>query len=246
MAYSYNEYIGDGVTTDYLISFAGPTPGYLSEDHVHLYLNDVLQDDADREFVDDTHIRIIAPAAGTTIRFQRSSSIETPVVDWAGGAGVSSTNLDDNTLQMLYIAQEAYDLSADNNAIIGDFLAAVGSAETAATNAAASASEASDGADAASASAVLAAGYVSDVEALIDAIEDIGAPYVTFEVLDANGDVGTGADQVAAGNHTHTESDITDLGNYADATHTHTESDITDLGDYASTGKAIAMAMVFG
>lgn len=35
--------------------------------------------------------------------------------------------------------------------------------------------------------------------------------------------------------HTHTESDITDLGSYANSIHTHTESDITDLGNYASS-----------
>ena len=39
----------------------------------------------------------------------------------------------------------------------------------------------------------------------------------------------------AAASHTHTESDIIDLGSYASSTHTHTESDITDLGSYASS-----------
>ncbi|MCA1800223.1 MAG: hypothetical protein LC650_02925, partial [Actinobacteria bacterium] len=36
--------------------------------------------------------------------------------------------------------------------------------------------------------------------------------------------------------HTHTESDITDLGNYATVGHSHTESDITDLGNYTEVG----------
>ena len=49
---------------------------------------------------------------------------------------------------------------------------------------------------------------------------------VPFETLDANGDVGAGAAQVAAGDHDHD-------GDYADAAHTHTESQITDLGVYA-------------
>ena len=39
----------------------------------------------------------------------------------------------------------------------------------------------------------------------------------------------------AAASHTHTESDITDLGNYSVTGHTHTESDITDLGNYANS-----------
>lgn len=39
----------------------------------------------------------------------------------------------------------------------------------------------------------------------------------------------------AAASHTHTESDITDLGSYASSSHTHVETDITDLGSYASS-----------
>lgn len=87
---------------------------------------------------------------------------------------------------------------------------------------------------------------------------------VTFEVLDANEDVGTGADQVAQGNHLHddryyTEAEIdafgflttvsgaahnelTDLDyassghtGFAPTVHTHTESDITDLDKYTQT-----------
>lgn len=46
----------------------------------------------------------------------------------------------------------------------------------------------------------------------------------------------TALDGKAAASHTHTESDITDLGSYALVSHTHTESDITDLGSYATLG----------
>ena len=38
----------------------------------------------------------------------------------------------------------------------------------------------------------------------------------------------------AASSHTHTTSDISNFGNYANASHTHTEADITDLGNYAT------------
>lgn len=108
MAYAYNEYTGT-TNTDYLISFAGVAPGYLHEDHVLYFLNGVLQDPIERTFIDATHIQITAPLTTDTVRFQRSSSIETPLVDWEGGAGVSAANLDTNTLQMLYVAQEAAD-----------------------------------------------------------------------------------------------------------------------------------------
>lgn len=51
------------------------------------------------------------------------------------------------------------------------------------------------------------------------------ASEVTYENLDNNGDVGTGSDQVAKGNHLHT-------GVYADASHTHPTGDIVGLGTY--------------
>ena len=38
----------------------------------------------------------------------------------------------------------------------------------------------------------------------------------------------------AAASHTHTESDITDLGSYASSSHTHTTSDITDISNLAT------------
>lgn len=78
-------------------------------------------------------------------------------------------------------------------------------------------------------------------------ISDLGsyieASGVTFENLDANGDVGTGSDQVAVGNHTHATSGITS-GTFADARIAEsnvtqheaalsiTESQISDLGSY--------------
>ena len=86
---------------------------------------------------------------------------------------------------------------------------------------------------------------------------------VTFEALDANEDVGTGADQVAQGNHLHddryyTETEIDNFSflttisggahdelfnldyvssghiGFSPTVHTHTESDITDLQDYVT------------
>jgi hypothetical protein len=42
---------------------------------------------------------------------------------------------------------------------------------------------------------------------ILNVPSDLGADQVTYENLNANGDVGTGADQVAQGNHDH------DVGN---------------------------------
>jgi len=128
MAYAYNEYTGT-TDTDYLISFSGVAPGYLKEDHVKFYLNGVLQDNSLRTFIDSTHIQIAAPLATDVVRFRRESSIEVALVDWLSGAGVSAYNLDTNTLQMLYVAQESadvgdIDVSAAEAAEIGAVAAA--------------------------------------------------------------------------------------------------------------------------
>lgn len=136
MALSYYEVVSDGFQTDFLINFP-----YISQDHVKYYLDGELQDGIDREFITDTLIRITAPAAGKTIKFQRESSPETPIVDWAGGAGVSSINLDTNTLQMLYVAQETID-----QADIVNSAAYAAAAEASAISAAANAQIAEDSA----------------------------------------------------------------------------------------------------
>ena len=108
MAYAYNEYTGT-TNTDYLISFEGVSPGYLNEDHVIYYKNGVKQANTERTFIDATHVQITAPLTTDLIRFQRESSIEQALIDWLSGAGVSASNLDTNTLQMLYLAQETSD-----------------------------------------------------------------------------------------------------------------------------------------
>jgi len=138
--YAYNEWTGV-TSTEYTISFEGATGvegqpgefGYLDQDHVHFYLNEVLQDDSLRTFTTDTQITISAPLATDTVKFKRESSLTTPLVDWVSGAGVSAYNLDTNTLQMLYVAQEAYDevedsVSAASEAAISAAAAAVSAA----------------------------------------------------------------------------------------------------------------------
>ncbi len=52
-------------------------------------------------------------------------------------------------------------------------------------------------------------GVTSNIQTQIDNIDASGS--VTFENINANGDVGAGSDQVAQGNHTHTVANITDL-----------------------------------
>ena len=48
---------------------------------------------------------------------------------------------------------------------------------------------------------------ITNWDDILNVPSDLGADQVTYENLNANGDVGTGADQVAQGNHDH------DVGN---------------------------------
>ena len=55
-------------------------------------------------------------------------------------------------------------------------------------------------------------------------------------IVITDGVVSVKANVFADKTHTHTESDITDLGDYSVVGHKHTESDITDLKEYSEVG----------
>jgi len=137
MPYSYKEVTGDGTTAVYTIAFSGPSPGYISEDHIFVTYDTVLQDQANREFITEEQVKLLnVPVSGTTIRIYRNSSIKTALVDFEGGSTLSEANLDKNTTQMLMLAQESYDkggTSAEDLAIIA--AAAALSAQNAAISA---------------------------------------------------------------------------------------------------------------
>lgn len=52
---------------------------------------------------------------------------------------------------------------------------------------------------------------------------------VTYEILDSNGDIGSGSGQVASGGHKHTEADITDLQPYLLNINSESISDLSDV-----------------
>lgn len=106
---SVNEYIGDGSTTNWPISFAG---GFISRDHV---LADVITEGptyAPLEFtwVDDSNVEISpAVALGARFRVYRNTPRSQPLLDFSDGAFLTEKNLDTNSRQAVFIAQEAFD-----------------------------------------------------------------------------------------------------------------------------------------
>jgi len=137
MAYSYIQVVGDGVTSVYTLALSGPSPGYISQDHIFVSYDGILQDQSDREFVTEQQVRLLTvPAGGTVIKVFRESGIENPIVNFEGGAALSESNLDLNTTQMLMLAQEVEDTAGSTTEELD---AAVISAAASATSAAASA-----------------------------------------------------------------------------------------------------------
>lgn len=214
MPYSYNDFTGDGATVVYSISFEGATPGYLEEDHVKVEFDGVLQDLADRSFDTPTQVRlIVAPASGTIIRFQRESSVTTPLVDFAGGSQLSEKNLDRNTLQMLYLTQEAFDVGKATtdeieNAEIACLAAQVAAetaqtaaelAETNAETAQAHAETAETGAETAQTAAELAETHAETAETNAETAETNAAASAAAAVVSEDNVAGIEDDIIAQG-----------------------------------------------
>ena len=105
MAYSYQEFIGDGVTQTYTIPFS-----YVKRSEVNVFVGGT-QTSA-FEFLTDATINITAaPASGAVVRISRTTDLETRAVDFVAGAVLSEEDLDTAVIQVFNGAQEAVDKS---------------------------------------------------------------------------------------------------------------------------------------
>lgn len=99
--YATVNYTGNGVTTD----FAVPFP-FLSQSHVEVSVNSV---SVPTVFVGSV-IRISpAPAVSATISIQRNTSRATRIVDFQVDSNITEKDLDNDSKQAFYMAQEAID-----------------------------------------------------------------------------------------------------------------------------------------
>src|SRR6056297_1528163 len=242
MAYSYLQVIGDGTTNTYNIAFSGPSPGYISRDHIFVSYDEEIQDQSLREFVTDTQIRLLnVPDSGTIIKIYRESNIESAIVDFEGGAALTEKNLDLNTTQMLMLAQESADSAGViTNEALEYAQAAFNSAQEAADSAeeadtdAATASEAANTAEVFSAlsteAAIASAGYRDEAEAFVDSIGDLGGGDMLKSTYDSNND-GTvdSADTAAALTGTQADAIVVNSAHVTDTDNPH-EVDKTDVG----------------
>jgi len=100
MATTQNSYTGDGTTV--LYSFTFP---YLDESHVKVTLDEVLT--TAYTFANATQIQFnTAPASSVRIRIYRETNVDTAEATFFAGSSIRHTDLNDNQLQALYVAQE--------------------------------------------------------------------------------------------------------------------------------------------
>lgn len=147
MANSYVEYTGDGVTTNFNVTFE-----YLDKSHVSVKVDGV--DVAFTWNTSNTVALDAAPANGALIRIQRSSSPTVRLVDYQTPSILSEEVLDLDSKQGFFLGQEAVDTSqeafdtagvaaTDAANALSTALAADGKADLAISTADAAASDAS-------------------------------------------------------------------------------------------------------
>lgn len=102
MAYSYVDYLGDGVNKNFSITFP-----YISEGHIKVYVDGV---DTPATVVSGTVVETAtAPASGTTVRVARETPIDAKLVDYINGSSLGEIDLDTAADQLFYAMQETLD-----------------------------------------------------------------------------------------------------------------------------------------
>jgi len=219
MAYSFVLYDGDGTTDTFTVPF-----GFIKRADVDVK---VAGSSVGFSWLSDTQVQLdSAPASGTdNVRVERTTNRNNREVDFSNAATLTKTDLDNSALQMFYLAQEALDTAdedaqfADADTVDGEHASAFADASHTHTE-----SEITD-----------LGNYLTDItgEPAGDLSDVVVSSVGNGEVLVYDNGTGNWINQtlaeagIAATGHTHTESDITDLGNYAVVGHSHATSDVT-------------------
>jgi hypothetical protein len=102
--YSFVSYTGNGVQTDYAVPFP-----YILQSHVVVLVDSVA---GVYTWLNASTIRFtVAPANGAVIDLQRNSNRIARIVDFADSSTLTEDNLDLDSTQLMYVAQEALDQS---------------------------------------------------------------------------------------------------------------------------------------
>ena len=108
MAFAINTYTGDGSTVNYSVTFP-----YIEEAHVVVTLDGVTKTlNTDYSFTTSSTITFTtAPSASAVIKFTRSTSQTSRLVDYQDGSTLTEATLDQDGNQSFYMAQEAIDIT---------------------------------------------------------------------------------------------------------------------------------------
>jgi hypothetical protein len=106
MAFARDVYTAGAAQTDFTISFP-----YLDEVDVLVYVNGALQTSGtDYNIVTTTIVRFVSGlTSGDTVVVQRATSQNTRLVDYATASTLTEEDLDNDSIQAFYMAQEAID-----------------------------------------------------------------------------------------------------------------------------------------
>ena len=105
MAYSRDVYTASGSTDLFDVTFP-----YLSQDHVKVYVDNVL--DTSVVWFSSSRVQLSAtPSSGANVVIERETSPNQRLVDYQSGGVLSEEVLDEDSLQAFYLAQESLDVS---------------------------------------------------------------------------------------------------------------------------------------
>jgi hypothetical protein len=108
MANSFVRYTGNGATTAYAIPFS-----YRSVDDLSATVNGVVVTAYTLDGAGTTLTFNTAPAASSAIEIRRTTSQTTKLVDYVSGSVLTESDLDTDSDQAFYMAQEAIDNAND-------------------------------------------------------------------------------------------------------------------------------------
>jgi hypothetical protein len=108
MAFSYQNYTGNGTTTQFSITFT-----YQNTSEISVTVDGVAE--TGLTFPSSSTVQLTtAPAIGTLVQVRRTTALASRAVDFASGSVLTEEDLDDSNIQVFHAAQESADLAADS------------------------------------------------------------------------------------------------------------------------------------
>jgi len=108
MAFSYDNYTGNGTTTQFSITFT-----YQDTSEISVTVDGVAE--TGLTFPSASTVQLTsAPAVGTLVQVRRTTDLSARAVDFASGSVLTEEDLDDSNIQVFHAAQESVDLAADS------------------------------------------------------------------------------------------------------------------------------------